>query len=541
MSSALHAHRRVVAGLTSAALALFVIRIFEGTLAARDGDAAIESLRLVKVGVTPPLRHIPPLPPQAGPKREIPLRSIPSSAPTQTDGALQTTIGPALSATQGPSFAGVGDGDYGYAVSVAPPDTNGAVGDTQYVQWVNLAFAVFDKSTGALLYGPADGNTLWGDDFPCGWTNDGDPIIQFDKAAHRWVFTQLSYSLGYYVSCFAVSTGPDLTAPTTTFNKYVLQFPNLNDYPKMGVWPDGLYMSFNMFKPGFFTYTFVGARICALDKAAMYAGSDSAGVLCAQLGSSYDSLLPCDLDGSTAPPDGAPNCFFDLGKNALRLWKFHADFVNPNNATVTGPISLPVASFSKACGGGSCVPQPGTSQKLDTLGDRLMYRAAYRNFKNGSPHESVVLNHSVSVGGGKGSVSTVGVRWYEVRNPSSSPTVFQQGTFSPDKTYRWMGSIAMDGAGNIAVGYSASSSSVFPGISFTGRCAGDTAGVLRSETVLTPGNGSQTGGLSRWGDYSSIGIDPGDDSTFWYTNEYLKSNGSFNWSTLISSFKLTCP
>jgi hypothetical protein len=239
------------------------------------------------------------------------------------------------------------------------------------------------------------------------------------------------------------------------------------------------------------------------------------------------------LDGSTLPPTGSPNFFVNFGTNSLNLWKFHVDFANPGNSTLTGPTNIPVTAFTAACnGGGSCIPQPGTSQKLDSLADRLMYRLAYRNFNTS---ESLVVNHSVSLG--RGQTKTVGVRWYELRNPNGTPTVFQQGTFSPDSTYRWMGSIAMDKIGNMALGYSASSSSVFPSIRYTGRLVSDPVGTMQSENIIQAGGGSQLRNLNRWGDYSSMAVDPVDDCTFWYTTEYLRTNGTFNWSTRIASFK----
>jgi fibronectin type 3 domain-containing protein len=218
----------------------------------------------------------------------------------------------------------------------------------------------------------------------------------------------------------------------------------------------------------------------------------------------------------------------NFGSNKLNLWKFHVDWSTPANSTFSGPTSIPVASFSTACNGGTCIPQAGTTQQLDSLADRLMYRLAYRNFGD---HESLVVNHSVTAG------SVAGIRWYELRNPGGVPSVYQQGTYAPDSTHRWMGSIAMDRVGDIAVGYSASSSVISPGIRYTGRGPGDPLGTLQAETTVLTGGGSQLSGLSRWGDYSSMSIDPVDDCTFWYTNEYLNNSGTFNWSTWIVSFK----
>jgi hypothetical protein len=237
------------------------------------------------------------------------------------------------------------------------------------------------------------------------------------------------------------------------------------------------------------------------------------------------SLLPSDVDGTTAPPAGEPNFFVELlDTSDLGLFKFHVDFSNPANSTFTGPTSIPVASYTEA----GNIPQPSGGTALDSLGDRLMFRLAYRNFGD---HEALVVNHSIVAG------SSVGARWYEVRSPNATPTLFQQGTFAPDSTYRWMGSIAMDLAGDIALGYSVSSSSVDPGIRYTGRTAGDPLGSMETEASIIAGGGVQNGGLARWGDYSSMSVDPIDDCTFWYTQEYIASTGSFNWSTQIASFK----
>ena len=429
----------------------------------------------------------------------------------------------------------MGNGDYGFAPNAAPPDTNGAVGATQYVQWVNESFAVFNKSTGAIAAGfPKAGNTLWsGFGGGCEANNDGDPIVQYDKAANRWVLTQFSVtnpSAYHYLQCVAVSTTSDATG---SYYRYAFDYgtTQFNDYPKLGVWPDGYYTTFNIFNNG---QTFAGSKLCTYDRTAMLAGQPAT-QQCFQLSSAYGGVLPSDLDGTIAPPAGSPNFMLNFGTNSLNLWKFHVDWTSSANSTLTGPINIPVAAFTSACGGGTCIPQPATSNKLDSLADRLMYRLAYRHFADG--HESLVVNHSVRVSGTKRS-EVDGIRWYELRNPNGAPTVYQQGTFSPDSTSRWMGSIAMDKLGNIAVGYSASSSSVYPSIRFTGRVPSDPLGTMESESSILVGSGSQTGNLHRWGDYSALTVDPTDDCTFWYTNEYEKTSGSFNWSTRIASFKL---
>ena len=459
---------------------------------------------------------------EAEPLRRIPLP--PGLTQGEEDTVLQRTMVP-FTPTIGASFEGLGTGQYGFTVNSAPPDTNGTVGATQYVQWVNSSFAVFNKTSGALIAGPTAGNTLWsGFGGGCQTNNDGDPVVLYDKAAQRWVFSQFSVSTTPYLQCIAVSTTSDATG---TYNRYSFQYSNFDDYPKMAVWSDGYYETFNMFNGN----TFVGADACAYNRSAMLAGT-AATQVCFQQGSSVGGLLPSDIDGNTAPPAGSPNYLVYYGTNNLNLYKFHVDFNTPSNSTFTGPTVISVASFSPLCGGGTCVPQPGTSQQLDSLADRLMYRLAYRNF---GTHESLVTNHSVVAG------SSGGVRWYEIQNPSGTPTVAQQGTFAPDSNYRWMGSIAMDQAGDMAVGYSVSSSSVNPSVRYTGRVPTDPAGTMEAEVNVVSGSGSQGTGLSRWGDYSAMQVDPVDDCTFWYTQEYIKANGTFNWSTRIANFKFpTC-
>ena len=482
--------------------------------------------------ISPPLRHIPPALQRGGPDHVIPLRyPHPSRSSSQKpDPALQTSSTSKISISGGISLPGIGVGFKGpngtFIPDAAPPDTNGAVGATQYVQWVNESFAVFDKATGAVTYGPVPGNTLWtGFGGGCEQNNDGDPIAQYDKAANRWVMTQFSVSTTPYLQCVAVSQTSDATG---NWYRYAFQMPNFPDYPKLGIWPDGYYISFNMFSGNFFS----GARVCALNRNSMLTGS-TASAQCFQLSSSYASLLPSDVDGFTPPPSGSPNYLLNFGTNSLRLWKFHVDWVNPNNSTLTGPTTISVKAFYPACGGRSCIPQKGTSQKLDSLGDRLMYRLAYRNFGD---HESLVVTHSVSAVLGSTTGNT-GIRWYELRNPGGTSTVYQQATFAPDSNYRWMGSIAMDKTGDIAVGYSVSGSTTYPAIRYTGRLSTDALNTLQTEATIIQGSGSQTQGLNRWGDYSSMSIDPVDDCTFWYTNQYQASNGSFNWSTRIFSFK----
>lgn len=463
-------------------------------------------------------------------EHDIPLPHVPDN---QRDGAIQDSATPSTFApTLGSAVAGVGNGFAGFTVQYAPPDTVGAIGASQYVQVVNTGLAVFDKTTKAVVYGPVATNSLWkGFGGICETDNDGDATVVYDKAAGRWVISQFAVTGAGtasvpYLQCVAVSTTSDATG---SYNRYAFSYgTTFPDYPKTGVWPDGYYTTFNMFNGN----SFAGAKLCAYDRAAMLAGT-AATQQCFQLSTSYGGVLPADVDGSTAPPSGSPNYLVNFGSNSLNLWKFHVDWANSANTALSGPTSIPVAAFTAGCNGGTCVPQAGTSNQLDSLADRLMFRLAYRNF---GTHESLVVNQSVKVGTTRKDQHT-GVRWYELRSPGSSPVVYQQSTFSPDSNYRWMGSIAMDKQGNMALGYSVSSSAMNPAARYTGRLASDPLGNMQTESSIVEGTGSQNGNLHRWGDYSAITVDPVDDCTFWYTNEYLQSTGSFNWSTRIGSFK----
>jgi uncharacterized membrane protein len=511
--------------MTARNLALAMMTLFALSLFAQTGPTTIR--HDIHHDVSPPLRDMiryAPLPSHARRPVES-LKRIPlpqGLEQVQPDPVIQLSPMSVATPTFSQSFEGLGNGQYGFTVTGAPPDTEGTVGATQYVQWVNTSFAVFNKATGALVAGPTPGNTLWsGFGGGCQNNNDGDPIVAYDKIANRWVFSQFSVSTTPYLQCIAVSTTSDATG---SYNRYSFQYSAFDDYPKMGVWTDAYYETFNMFAGG---TTFIGADACAYDRNAMLSGA-AAMQVCFQQGTSVGGLLPSDLDGTTPPPPGSPDYMLFFGTNNLNLFKFHVDFATPSNSTFTGPTVINVAAFSPLCGGGTCVPQPNTSQQLDSLADRLMYRLAYRNF---GTHESLVVNHSVVAGSGGG------IRWYEIQNPSGTPIVAQQSTFAPDSNYRWMGSVAMDQAGDLAVGYSVASSSLSPSIRYAGRVATDPAGTLESEIPIITGGGSQTQGLSRWGDYSAMQVDPVDDCTFWFTEEYMATTGSFNWNTRIANFK----
>ncbi|MEU7056211.1 hypothetical protein [Streptomyces sp. NPDC046197] len=477
---------------------------------------------------SPPLRTLRATP--VGKQRSHPALEVPHpSAAKVTDRVVQKRRGARAAAVPAiTSFDGIGSNNYN--VQFVPPDPNASVGTTQIVETVNTAFAVFSK-TGATVMPPTSTNTVWaGFGGPCETTNDGDAVVRWDTLASRWVITQFANAdstTGPFYECVALSTSANATG---TYNRYAFSYTDFNDYPKLSVWPDAYYVTYNMFNAA--KTVFLGAKVCALDRAQMLTGA-AATQQCFDTDADHGGILGADLDGSTPPPAGAPNVVVGLDSNStLAYWKFHVDWANPGNSTFTGPATLAVSPYTVACSsdpGLVCVPQGGTNQQLDSLSDRLMYRLAYRNFGD---HESLVVNHSVTAG------TSSGVRWYELRLAGGNPTVYQQGTYAPDATYRWMGSAAQDRVGNMALGYSQSSGTTSPSIRFTGRQAGDPLGTLPlGETTVLTGAGSQTGSL-RWGDYTSMAVDPSDDCTLWYTNQYQPANGTFNWHTRIASLVL---
>jgi hypothetical protein len=447
--------------------------------------------------------------------------------PTAEESAADAAGLPLTGTTQLLNFDGQG------ADGVAPPDTEGAVGATQFVQWVNLEYNVYDKTTGALTLGPIQGNTIWSGfaTKACANNNDGDPIVQYDKVAGRWFFAQNVFVTPYTI-CIAVSTTNDATG---TYNRYsfaVSPSTDFPDYPKWGVWPDAYYLSYNAFKNG---ATANGFAACAADRNNMLAGN-TATMQCFKSGTAYFSALPSDQDGLTAPPSGSPNYFISLGSDTSHLnqWQFHVDFTTPSNSTFTGPTAIKVNTYTLICNSGgtrACIPQPTGGEKVDSLGGRVMYRYAYRNF---GTYESLLLSHTIKPN--SSSTATGAVRWYEIRTPGS-PTVFQQGTRQDAATSFWLPTIAQDKQGNIVMGFSASSSTLDPSVKYVGRLVTDAKGSMESPKSVVTGSGVQKSTSNRWGDYASISVDPSDDCTFWFTTEYIKTTGSFNWSTRITSFK----
>ncbi len=414
-----------------------------------------------------------------------------------------------------------------------PPDTNGDVGPNHYIQTVNTSIGIYNKATGALMSSNTLNTFFQGPaGTPCDTSNDGDPVVLYDASVDRWIVTDFAWinsTTGPFFECIAVSQSGDpvsggwyyyaMQADTGAFGGY------LNDYPKLGVWPDGYYMATNMFQgsgSGF------GVRLWAINKTPLLTGGALQEVhfdLCTD--GSCGSFLPSNQRG-TAPPAGAPNYFMQVsgpGSNTADLYRFHADFATPANSTLTGPIQIPVAPSEMVAFG---VPQSGTANTLDSLSFRLMAQLQYRNY---GAYQALYATHTIDDGG------IASARWYEFRDPSGTPTLHQQGTHKlADGSHRWMGSVAADKDGNVALGYSVSSGSTFPSIRYAGRRAGEALGTLpQTETVLFAGTGSQTT-YSRWGDYSALSVDPTDGCTFWYTQEYLAATGT-NWQTRVGSFK----
>ncbi len=416
-----------------------------------------------------------------------------------------------------------------------PPDTTGDVGDTYFVQAVNSSMAIYRKSTGALVSSATFDDFFEGGDItgtPCDEDNNGDPIVLYDQYNDRWFILDFAWDSSendgsYYA--IAVSQTSD---PTGSWYQYAFRADDtlMNDYPKCGVWHDGIYITANMFS---FSGSFQYSKVWAIKTPDLYSGTLTAQSLTDSSDEAF-SIMPANAKGTNAPPSSAPNYMYAIDadeygtghSDALSVWKMAVDWTNSSNTTWTGPSTLSVASYDLTA---SAVPQSGTSNTLDSLYGRLMFGAMYRNFNT---YESVYLCHLAEYS------SRRAMRWYEIRIASETSSIYQQGTYSPDSDHRWMGSVGADKNGSIAMGYSVSSSSMYPSIRYAARLSTDTLGELsQGEATLVTGSGYQSS-YSRWGDYSTITIDPTDDETFWYTQEYYSSSGT-NWNTRIGSFKLS--
>jgi len=415
-------------------------------------------------------------------------------------------------------------------------DANGAAGATQYVQLVNSEYTVYNKNTGKVIAGPVAENALWSTfGGGCQTSNNGDGTVIYDQLANVWVFSHHAVPTGGpYLNCIAVSTSSDATGTYYLYGfELTQQYP---DKPKIGVWPDGYYLSQDVLNPQ--TKVFVRSQACALQRDAMLAGT-YANTICFQGSVSLPHFVVTTLDGQTPPPSGEVAFFWQLdqrpnnGRNNLNSFQFHVDWVTPANATFTGPVTNVLPAYTDICNNFKpCIPQPGTANVLQGWGDRIMSRVTYRNF---GAYESVVMAHAVMQG--SGATLHSGIRWYEYRTPLT-PVIYQYGTFSPDNTYRWVPSIAQDQYGDMAVGYNLSSSTVNPGIAYSGRVPTDALGTMETpEVSVVNGGGSQTGTNAQWSSYTSMSVDPVDDCTFWYTAQYYKANSVNAWATKIVSFR----
>ena len=493
------------------------------------------------------LRDLPNIPPEVLEHREMPRKLLPgrvgSSGPSGPDAVLQEFAFSGASAVQGAGFEGVNNVN-----GVLPPDTNGDVGPTHYVQTVNISFAIWNKTTGSKLYGPANIKTLWsGFGGACETRNDGDPIVLYDKLADRWLIAQFAlprYPVKPFYMCIAVSKSGD---PQGQWWRYSYSFNKMPDYLKFGVWPDGYYMSINQFKSG--SGTWGGQGVVAFERSRMLLGQSAKAVYfdLFNVDANLGGMLPSHLSGSP-PTAGTPNTFVEIDDNAwgyspdqLQLWDFRVNWTTPTASTFTRNSTLGTVAFdSNLCGyARNCIPQKGTTVKVDTLSDRLMYRLNYRTF---GTYASLVTAHSVDINGS----DRAGIRWYELRKPTGgSWSINQQGTYAgPDTDHHWMPSIAINKNGTMALGYSVSSGSTFPSIRYTGRLSTDSAGTMgQGEGELIAGAGSQTHSSGRWGDYAAMSVDT-DDCTFWFTSEYYAAgSSSAGWRTYIGSFKFpdACP
>jgi hypothetical protein len=573
-------HARITAALILILAAATIVFIAASPPASAQPTARTQPLTpkfsaAVAFDMSPALRDL-----VASPKRFAPSSTVlevrPERGPVvqskgySGDAALQA-LSPAV-AIPSPlaNFEGLSNQDnfniFGFRVN--PPDPNGEVGANHYVEMINLVFAVYDKNGNKLL-GPVDTGTLWAGFAITDCTDpSGDPVVVYDKFEDRWILTQFTTRGPIFYNCVAVSQTGD---PTGAYFRYAFSTGvNFPDYPKYGVWRDSYIITTREFGPSI-EY---GIGVYALERGRILEGDPNARVVSFFLDGNApgmlplvgDGLLPPDVDGHTKPPKGAPAPIIGTQDNdasygatfdALNIWELSVKWQANPVASIALNTQLPVASFDSIfpCGlfagqtSRDCLPQPGVAPTANNLLDILSYRQrptfrlAYRNF---GTYESLVTNQSVEALPG-----VAGARWYEIRRINGTYSVFQQGTFAPnDGVHRWMGSVAMDKKGDIALGYSVvngdapgSGTEVYPGIRYTGRLAGDPLGQMTlGEGTIIDGSGIQRTANSRWGDYTDMTVDPTDDCTFWYVNEYYtlagQQSSTAGWQTRIGSFKL---
>jgi hypothetical protein len=455
-------------------------------------------------------------------------RRRPAAVPVDAgfvDPVAQTVVGEPAIPSPVVDVAGLGG-----STLLPEPDPIGDVGPGHYVQTAGGRFAVFSK-TGTLLVGATPVNSLWAVQpaGPCRDNNDGSASVLYDPLADRFVLSHLPVPASNPRLCVAVSKTSDPI--TGGFWLYDFALPAFVSYPRLAVWPDAYYLGAEQAGDAF---------LGAFQRAPMLSGAAAAAQFrSVLLGDTLQGLLvPADLDGLRPPAGGAPALYLrhvdgeaSTGTDRLELYEFDVDFVTPANTTVTGPTNLAHAAFASLCGFSTdCIPQPGTTQRLESWTEYPMWRLQYRNFGD---YETLVGNHAVDAGAGR-----AGVRWFELRRPSGGAwAVRQDATWAPGTEHRWMGSAALDQFGNLAVGYSTASDTVSPALRYAGRLASDPVNQLaQGEAVLVNGGGSQLGG-NVWGRVSALALDPADDCTFWYTGEYYAATSTSTWSTRIGAFR----
>lgn len=398
-------------------------------------------------------------------------------------------------------------------------------------------FVVHDKLTGERVAGPTTISSL----SPTCGPGFSDPIVMWDPFAERWMMAEISVAVNNVV-CMYVSLTDDPV--TGGWMGYAITTPVLPDYPKFGIWSDAYYMTSNENLAD-------GPAIYALDRSAIENGlplvvQRTIPAPAPLPGFGFQAFTPADHDGGTPPPAGAPNFLVrhrddevhnpgsnDPNRDFLEIWEYDVDFLNPLNTTLRGPMNIAVTEFSsEICGLSAfeCFPQPNSAITLDPLREVVMYRWVYRSFGS---HETLLGNLVTDVDG----TEHGGIRWIELRRaPGGTWVLHQEGTWAPDAEHRWMGASAMDGAGNIALAYSVSSTGTFPAIRYTGRLAGDPPGVM-TQGEMSIVESTAPNASNRWGDYANMVVDPEDDCTFWTTNNYVNPDGT--WHTRVASFRFT--
>jgi hypothetical protein len=498
------------------------------------------------VSIDVDLRDLPPAPPwQPGdPIKDVPLRPHPrrgvrAPAAAAFPDPLLGLGGPPLPAVAGFDTP-ILNFDAQNFTGVNPPDTNADVGPHHVIQVVNsnsgTSVLVMDKN-GLPLAAPFTLDTLAMGAPPC-FAGLGDTVVAYDALADRWLLSELSNVAS--ALCVYVSKTPNPLSGGWWL--YPFPTPEFPDYPKYSVWPDAYYVTTNESGPAAY----------ALDRVRMLQGQPATFQRFLNVdmpGFFTQALAASDADGAVPPPPGAPAVFLrhrddevhDIGnsdptRDFLEMWNFHVDWANPALSRFEGPTRLPVAEFSsELCTtfGRMCFPEPSGLQ-LDSLREMVLHRLQYRNF---GTHETLVANFVVDADGEPDPLPDPanergGVRWFVLRKlPGGNWTLADEGTHSPDLTNRWMGSVALDGSGNLAAGYTVASPTVFPGIRYSGRLAGDAPGTLRAETTLV--DGTANNGSTRWGDYAAMSVDPADDCTFWFTTMYSPAT---QWRTRMGTF-----